>query len=287
MKKVRTIFLSDIHLGTRACQADRLLSFLREHDAEYVYLLGDIIDFWSLGRAIYWPPDHNTFIQKMLKRARHGARVVFVPGNHDEALREYAGTQFGDIEVVRDAVHTTADGRRLLLMHGDEFDQVTRHHRWVAVLGDMSYSLLLRLNALLSWIRRKLHRSGYWSLAGYAKRKVKGALDFIYGYEESVAHHVRQMGLDGVVCGHIHSAVIKDIGGVTYINCGDWVDSCTAIVEHGDGRLELVHWSSRDAESGVESDAEPSGAAAATLQPLSLVRGRDRELAPLLVEREG
>jgi UDP-2,3-diacylglucosamine pyrophosphatase LpxH len=270
MPVVRTIFLSDIHLGTRACQADQLLSFLREHEAEHVYLLGDIIDFWSLGRAIYWPPEHNTFIQKMLKRARHGTKVVFVPGNHDEALREYIGTHFGDIEVVRDVVHTTADGRRLFLMHGDEFDQVTRHHRWVAVLGDMAYSLLLRLNAVLSWIRRKMHRSGYWSLAGYAKRKVKGALDFIYGYEESVAHHVRQMGLDGVVCGHIHSAVIKDIDGVTYINCGDWVDSCTAIVEHVDGRLELVHWSEPqvDAAALAREQARAAGVEDAVVTPI-------------------
>jgi UDP-2,3-diacylglucosamine pyrophosphatase LpxH len=273
MKKVRTIFLSDIHLGTRACQAERLLSFLREHEADHVYLLGDIIDFWSLGRTIYWPPEHNTFIQKMLKRARHGTKVVFVPGNHDEALREYVGTHFGDIEVVRDAVHTTADGRRLLLMHGDEFDQVTRHHRWVAVLGDMSYSLLLRLNALLSWIRRKMHRAGYWSLAGYAKRKVKGALDFIYGYEESVAHHVRQMGLDGVVCGHIHSAVIKDIDGVTYINCGDWVDSCTAIVEHADGRLELVQWGEMQSQTdSVAEPASPQEALHDTVTPIRALR---------------
>ena len=242
MQRVRSIFLSDIHLGTRACQAERLLAFLRVYDAEYVYLLGDIIDFWSLGRGIYWPSLHNTFVQKMLKRARHEVKVVLVPGNHDEALREYVGSDFGDIRVVREAIHTAADGRRYFLMHGDEFDQITRYHRWVALLGDIAYGLLLRLNGLLSWVRRKLHLSGYWSLAGYAKRKVKGALDFVYGFEESVAHHVRQMGLDGVVCGHIHSAAIKNIGGITYINCGDWVDSCTAIVEHDDGRMELVHW---------------------------------------------
>jgi len=250
MRRVRSIFLSDIHLGTRACQAERLLDFLRLHDAEHVYLLGDIIDFWSLERGVYWPTLHNTFVQKMLKRARHEVKVVLVPGNHDEALREYVGTNFGDIKVVREAIHTAADGRRYFLMHGDEFDQITRYHRWVAQLGDIAYSVLLRLNGLLSWVRRKLHLSGYWSLAGYAKRKVKGALEFVYGFEESVAHHVRQMGLDGVVCGHIHSAAIKDIGGITYINCGDWVDSCTAIVEHDDGRMELVHW--RESEVPAE-----------------------------------
>ena len=242
MHRVRSIFLSDIHLGTRACQAERLLAFLRAYDAEYVYLLGDIIDFWSLERGIYWPALHNTFVQKMLKRARHEVKVVLVPGNHDEALREYVGSDFGDISVVRETIHTSADGRRYFLMHGDDFDQITRYHRWVALLGDIAYGLLLRLNGLLSWVRRKLHLTGYWSLAGYAKRKVKGALEFVYGFEESVVHHVRQMGLDGVVCGHIHSAAIKNIDGIAYINCGDWVDSCTAIVEHDDGRMELVHW---------------------------------------------
>ena len=262
MHRVRSIFLSDIHLGTRACQAERLLDFLRTYDAEYVYLLGDIVDFWSLRRGIYWPPLHNTFVQKMLKRARHEVKVVLVPGNHDEALREYAGSEFGDIRVLKEAVHAAADGRRYLLMHGDEFDQVTRYHRWVALSGDFAYGLLLRLNGLLSWIRRKLHLSGYWSLAGYAKRRLKGALEFIYGFEESVAHHVRQMGLDGVVCGHIHSAAIKSIGGITYINCGDWVDSCTAIVEHADGRMGLVHW--RESEAPEDEPLQESAAVEAS-----------------------
>ena len=242
MLRVRSIFLSDIHLGTRACQAERLLAFLRAYEAKHVYLLGDIIDFWSLRRGIYWPSLHNTFVQKMLKRARHQVKVVFVPGNHDEALREYAGSNFGDIRVVREAIHTAADGRRYLLMHGDEFDQITRYHRWVASLGDVAYALLVRLNVVPSWARRKLRLRGHWSLADYAKRKLKGALEFVYGFEESVAHHVRLRGFDGVVCGHIHSAAIKIIGGITYINCGDWVDSCTAIVEHHDGRMELVRW---------------------------------------------
>jgi UDP-2,3-diacylglucosamine pyrophosphatase LpxH len=253
MTRVRTIFLSDIHLGTRACQAGRLLEFLRSHEAEHIYLLGDIVDFWSLSREIHWPALHNTFVQKMLKRARHGVRVVFVPGNHDEALREYAGSAFGDIHVAREAVHVAADGRRYLLVHGDEFDQITRYHRWLAELGDLSYSLLVRINILLSWVRRKAGVPGYWSLAGYAKRKVKGALDFIYGFEESVARHARQRGMDGVVCGHIHSAAFKHIEGVRYINCGDWVDSCSAVLEHMDGRIELVHWE-QAISAGLQAD---------------------------------
>ncbi|NTV10061.1 MAG: UDP-2,3-diacylglucosamine diphosphatase [Zoogloea sp.] len=242
MPHVRSVFLSDIHLGTRACQAERLLDFLREYTADNVFLIGDIVDFWSMSRSIHWSPAQNTVVQKMLRRSRHGERVILIPGNHDEALREYAGTVFGDIEVAAEHVHQTADGRRFLLIHGDEFDQVTRHHRWVAVLGDVAYNTLVRLNAWLSWIRRRLGRPGYWSLAGYAKRKVKKALEFVFDFEDSVIHSVRNRGLDGVICGHIHSAALREVGGLTYVNCGDWVDSCTAIVEHPDGRLELIEW---------------------------------------------
>jgi len=240
--KVRSIFLSDIHLGTRGCQAERLLDFLREHESEHLFLVGDIIDFWAMSRSIQWASMHNTVVQKILRRARHGEKVVFIPGNHDEVLREYDGTTFGNILVSFEWMHVTADGKRLLLIHGDEFDQVTRHHRWVAILGDVAYDLLIRANAWLSWVRRTLHIGGYWSLAGYAKRKVKTAVSFIYDFEDSVIHAVRERGLDGVVCGHIHSATIKEVGGLLYINCGDWVDSCTAIVEHLDGRLELIEW---------------------------------------------
>ncbi len=240
--KLRSIFLSDIHLGTRGCQAERLLDFLREHESEKLFLVGDIIDFWAMNRTIHWSPLQNTLVQKVLRRARHGDQVVLIPGNHDEALREYVDTSFGDIQVVREVIHTAADGRRYLVLHGDEFDQVTRHHRWVAVLGDIAYNFLVRLNAWLSWLRRTLRIPGYWSLAGYAKRRIKSAVSFIYDFEDSVIHAVRERGLDGVICGHIHSAAIREVGGLTYINCGDWVDSCTAIVEHADGRMELIAW---------------------------------------------
>jgi len=239
---VRSIFLSDIHLGTRACQAERLLSFLQHYDSEHVFLIGDIIDLWTLSRAVYWPGAHNTVVQKVLKRARHRVKVIFIPGNHDEALREHVGSSFGEILVLREHVHTAADGLRYLLTHGDEFDQVTRHHRWVAMLGSLAYDFLVRLNACLSLMRRTLRVSGYWSLSGYAKRKVKTALNFIFNYEDSVVRHARNRGLQGVICGHIHCATVRDIGGVRYINCGDWVDSCTAVVEHFDGRMELIHW---------------------------------------------
>jgi len=243
--KVRSIFLSDIHLGTRGCQADSLLTFLREYEADHLFLLGDIIDFWSMNRSIHWTPAQNTVVQKVLRRARHGEKVVLVPGNHDEALREFVGTSFGDIEVVAEHIHETADGKRLLLIHGDEFDQVTRHHRWVAILGDIAYDALVRINAWISWVRRTLRISGYWSLAGFAKRKVKSAVSYIFDFEDAVIHTVRERGLDGIVCGHIHSATIRTVDGISYINCGDWVDSCTAIVEHPDGRLELIEWRSQ------------------------------------------
>ena len=247
--RVRAIFLSDIHLGTRACQAERLLDFLREHEAEYLFLVGDIIDFWAMSRGVHWSPQQNTVVQKILRRARHGERVYLIPGNHDEALREYCGTAFGDIQVVAEFVHTAADGKRYLVIHGDEFDQVTRYHRWVAVLGDMSYNILVRINSWLSWLRRHLRRPGYWSLSGFAKRKVKSAVSFIFDFEDSVTRAVQERGIDGVICGHIHSAVIRDIEGIRYINCGDWVDSCSAIVEHFDGRMELIEW------AGVETMA--------------------------------
>lgn len=257
--KVRTIFLSDIHLGTRGCQAEALLDFLRGHESENLFLVGDIIDFWAMNRSIQWSPLHNTVVQKILRRARHGERVIFIPGNHDEALREYAGTVFGDILLAPEWVHETAAGEKLLVIHGDEFDQVTRHHRWVALLGDVAYDWLVRLNAWLSWARRKLRIQGYWSLAGYAKRKVKSAVSFIYDFEDSVIHAVQERGLDGVVCGHIHSAAIKEKSGMLYINCGDWVDSCTAIVEHLDGRLELIEWRAAKIASPMPETAIPQG----------------------------
>ena len=263
MPRVRSIFISDVHLGTRACQAERLLSFLRHYDSEYLYLVGDIVDFWAMSRGIHWSQQQNTVVQKVLKRARQGTRVIFVPGNHDEALREYVGTSFGDIDLVQEHVHVAADGRRYAVLHGDEFDQVTRHHRWVAILGDVAYHLLVRLNVWLSLARRTLGISGYWSLSGYAKRKVKSAVSFIYDFEDSVMRAVRDRGMDGVICGHIHSAAIKDIEGMTYINCGDWVDSCTGIVEHHDGRMELVNWIAEPrqaADSHADLTLEPVNA---------------------------
>jgi UDP-2,3-diacylglucosamine pyrophosphatase LpxH len=240
-RRVRAIFISDVHLGTRACQADRLLELLRSYDSDYLFLVGDIVDFWAMKRrGVYWSAAQNTLVQKILKRARHHTHVVFIPGNHDEVARDHVGTSFGNIQVLREYLHTAADGRRYLLLHGDEFDGVTKYHRWLAVLGDHAYAVVVRLNVLLSWARRSLGIAGYWSLAGYAKSKVKKAVNFVFDFEEAVVRHARERGVDGVICGHIHAATIRDVDGLAYLNCGDWVDSCTAIVEHDDGRMELL-----------------------------------------------
>ncbi len=269
--RVRSVFISDVHLGTRACQAERLLSFLRAYPAQRLHLIGDIIDFWAMRREVRWSEAQNTVVQKILRRARHGEQVVFIPGNHDELLREHVGEVFGNIRIERDCVHVAADGKRYLLLHGDEFDQVTRHHRWLAVLGDVGYNLLVRLNLAISWTRRRLGIAGYWSLAGYAKRRIKAAVSFIGNFEQSVAHAVRERGLDGVICGHIHVAALRDLDGITYVNCGDWVDSCTAIVEHLDGRLELIEWShgGSAAEVDLELDLERVARTAMASHPAS------------------
>jgi len=250
-EQVRSIFISDVHLGTRACQADRLLAFLRRYDSEHLFLLGDIIDFWAMNRTIAWSPSQNTVVQKVLRRARHGEKVIFVPGNHDEALRDHVDTSFGGIEVVERYEHTAADGRRYLLIHGDEFDQVTRYHRWVAKMGDVAYETLVRLNSSLSTMRRAMHMQGYWSLAGFAKNKVKRALEFMFHFEQAVVRFAKQQGFDGVICGHVHCAAGKQIDDIFYLNCGDWVDSCTGIVEHLDGRMEVIHWHLEEANENV------------------------------------
>lgn len=277
MQAVRAIFISDVHLGTRACQAESLLAFLRAHESDYLYLLGDIIDFWAMNRSVQWAGAHNTVVQKVLRRARHGCKVFFIPGNHDEALREYAGVAFGDIRVESEWIHETLDGRRYWLVHGDEYDQVTRHHRWVAVLGDVGYNALVRINLVLSRVRRLLRRPGYWSLAGYAKNKVKKAVSFIFDFEDAVAHAAAQRGVDGVVCGHIHSAADRRIGNVRYLNCGDWVDTCSAIVEHFDGRIEVVHWGVH----GATASPAPLALPALPSRAVEAERPRRRERAEL------
>jgi len=238
---VRTAFISDVHLGTRACQAGPLLAFLRRFEFERLYLVGDIIDLWSLQKSFYWPAEHNTVVQKILRLARRGVGVTYVVGNHDEALREHLEMTFGDIRLEDRCVHRAADGREYLVVHGDRYDQVMRCPGWLSALGDLSYEGLIALNRVLSWGRRRLGIAGRWSLAGYAKRNLQSALEYVRDFEQAVAHDAARQGFRGVICGHIHTPVIRQVGDVTYVNCGDWVDSCSAIVEHADGRLELLH----------------------------------------------
>ncbi len=246
-RRYRSLFISDVHLGTKGCQAEMLLDFLKIHDADTVYLVGDIVDGWRLKQSWYWPQTHNDVVQKLLRKGRKGSRLIYVPGNHDEFLRSYYGAHFGGIEVVETIVHETADGRRFLVIHGDFFDLVVRNARWLAYLGDWAYETALVVNTYVAFVRRKLGL-GYWSLSAWAKLKVKNAVSFIGQYEETLAAEARKRKVDGVICGHIHHAAIGDFGGVAYVNCGDWVESCTAIVEHMDGRLELIRWTLNAAE---------------------------------------
>jgi UDP-2,3-diacylglucosamine pyrophosphatase LpxH len=241
IRRFRTIWISDIHLGTRGCQAEFLLDFLKCTESDTLYLVGDIVDGWRLKRSWYWPQAHNDVVQKILRKARKGTRVVFIPGNHDEFARDYAEHNFGDIAVARQAIHVTKDGRRLLILHGDAFDGVVKYAKWLARLGDRAYGLALFLNHWLNVVRRRLGLP-YWSLSAYLKHKVKNAVQFMDDYERAVADEARRHGVDGVVCGHIHHAEIRDSGGVLYANDGDWVESCTALVETMDGTLEILSW---------------------------------------------
>ncbi|MCP5269928.1 MAG: UDP-2,3-diacylglucosamine diphosphatase [Burkholderiaceae bacterium] len=259
--RVRTAWISDIHLGTPGCQAVPLLDFLRALECETLYLVGDIIDGWQLRRNWYWPQAHNDVVQKLLRKARKGTRVVFVPGNHDEFARKYVEHNFGGVDVVDEAIHTTADGRALWITHGDLFDGVIQYARWLAYLGDTSYEFLLKLNRHLNSLRARMGLP-YWSLSKYLKLKVKRAVSYIGDFEVAVAREARRRGLQGVVCGHIHHAEMRDIDGVLYANDGDWVESLTALVEHPNGRLEVVDWI---AWSGAQAEAEfPVGAGVLT-----------------------
>ena len=240
----RTIWISDTHLGTSGCKAELLLDFLKSTDCETLFLVGDIIDGWQLRKGWYWPPRHNDVVRCVLKKAKHGTRVVYVPGNHDEAFRDYVGLNFGGVELLPEAIHETADGRKLLILHGHEFDGVVLYARWLAFLGDYAYTLLLKLNGVFNGIRRRLGLP-YWSMSAEIKKRVKNAVQFISSFEQAVAHAAAELGADGVVCGHIHTAEIRTIGDVTYYNDGDWVESCTALVEHPDGRMEIVDWADR------------------------------------------
>ena len=250
--RVRSVWISDLHLGTPGCRAVDLLDFLRHYDSDHLFLVGDIIDGWQLRRSWYWPQAHNDVIQKLLRKARKGTRVVFIPGNHDQFARRYVEHHFGGIEVAEDWIHTTADGRRLWITHGDLFDGVIQRAAWLAHVGDSLYEFTLKLNRHFNNLRARLGLP-YWSLSRYLKLKVKRAVSYVGDFEGAVAREARRRGVDGVVCGHIHHAELRTIDGVLYCNDGDWVESLTALVEHRDGHLEIVDWSTRDLGSAPTS----------------------------------
>lgn len=262
VKRYRTLFISDIHLGAKASQAEFFLDFLKHSEAETYYLVGDVVDFWRVSRGAHWPQSHNDVIQKLLRKVRKGARIVYIPGNHDSGLRGYCGANFGGVELMRRAIHETADGRHFLVIHGDEFDVVVRYAKWLAFLGDSAYVLALGVNSHFNWIRRRLGLP-YWSLSAWLKYKVKRAVNYIGEFESALAQEARRNGAQGVVCGHIHHASIREIGDILYINTGDWVESCTAVGETRDGKFEIIRWAGLAAAGDVSHVSETEIGAAA------------------------
>jgi len=261
--KFRAVFISDLHLGTKRSRTDLVLHFFKHTECETLYLVGDVIDNWALKRKWFWQQSHNDVIQKILRKARKGTRVVYIPGNHDEAFRAFSAHSFGGVDVVRNSIHTTADGKRYMVLHGDEFDGVVLYARWLAYLGDRAYEFAVEANHWFNRVRRFL-RLPYWSLSAYLKRRVKRAVEFVGNFENAVVHRARTRNCDGVICGHIHTPEMRMIDGIHYCNDGDWVESCSALVEHEDGRLELLDW------TGFQTDA---------FQQASEDTDRDRRLA--------
>lgn len=241
VRTVRSIWLSDVHLGTRPCRADLLLDFLRRTECEQLYLVGDIVDVERLRRSFYWPASHTEVLKLVLEKARNGTRVVYVPGNHDDELRALAGTRLGPVEIEAQCVHTTADGRRLLILHGDEFDAVIRSSRLAATAGSLAYGALLGLNRFVHGCRSVLGKP-YWSLAQNVKMRLGRAVRYVENFQRACLDAAHENDVDGVVCGHIHKAALLERGGLVYCNDGDWVESCTALTEDDTGRLELVAW---------------------------------------------
>jgi UDP-2,3-diacylglucosamine pyrophosphatase LpxH len=240
-RRFRTIFISDLHLGSKAAKAEFLIDFLRHHDADNIYLVGDIVDGWRLRRSWHWPQAHNDVVQKILRKARKGASITYIAGNHDEFARQFQGVHFGGIVVADSVIHEAADGRRYLVIHGDQFDVVVMNAKWLAHVGDWAYNFALRVNIAINWVRRRLGLQ-YWSLSAWAKQKVKNAVSVIGRFEEALVHEAKESGVQGVICGHIHFADMHDRLGIHYINTGDWVESCTAVIENHDGNFELIKW---------------------------------------------
>jgi len=263
--RLRTVFISDVHLGFKGCRAEFLLDFLRRVECQQLYLAGDIIDVWSLTRSFYWPQAHNDVIRTILGKAKHGTRVVYVPGNHDRPFRDHDGLVLGNVEIVKEAVHATADGRRFLVLHGDEFDGIVRASPMLESLGNRAYAAALRLNRYVNALRQRLGYP-YWSVAAFLKHKVKNAVTYIASFERALAVEARRRGVDGVICGHIHRAGITEIDGIAFCNDGDWVESCTALVEDFQGRLSLLRWT-ETVEVLVGDQALPLMEGAVALEP--------------------
>ncbi len=251
----RALFISDVHLGTQWSQASRLLDFLAEARADTLYLVGDIVDFWRIRRGIVWSEQHGRVLAEILRLSKSGTRVVFIPGNHDSGLRAYCGTSFGQIEIRETDVHVTAAGKRYLVTHGDEYDIVVKNAEWLALIGDRSYAALLALNRPLNWCRRHLGMD-YWSISAYLKNRVKRCVSRAGDFEASLVGAAKAHRADGVICGHIHKAASREIGDVHYVNTGDWVESCTAVVETAAGELELIEWSLAPATATAPDDLD-------------------------------
>lgn len=253
--RYRTIFISDVHLGTKRSRTDLLLHFLKHTESEKLYLVGDIIDNWALKRRWFWDQSHNDVIQKLLRKGRKGTKIVYIPGNHDEAFRDFTAQRLGGVDIKRNDIHTTAEGKKYLILHGDEFDGVVLYHRWLALLGDRAYEFAVNANHYFNKIRR-FFRLPYWSLSAYLKRKVKRAVEFVGNFETAVVRKAKSKNVDGVVCGHIHTPEMRMIDGIHYCNDGDWVESCSALVEHRDGRLELLDWTRFQGDSIANQQLE-------------------------------
>jgi UDP-2,3-diacylglucosamine pyrophosphatase LpxH len=262
----RSVFISDVHLGTPDCQAEMLLDFLRHMSCDKLFLVGDIVDGWRLKSGLHWPQSHNDVVQKLLRFARKGTTVTYIPGNHDAWVRDFGGVHFGGVQVTLEAQHQTADGRRFLVIHGDRFDAVTRRPFLKSLLGEAAYKTLAASNTTLNWLRRRLG-FGYWSLSTYLKTAVGGARRFIAAFEEGLAGEARRRGFDGVICGHIHRAQMREINGVLYVNDGDWVESCTVLVEHASGDLEILDWAAQRPWSMVEEAKRRDQALPQSLEP--------------------
>ncbi|HUO97530.1 MAG TPA: UDP-2,3-diacylglucosamine diphosphatase [Rhizomicrobium sp.] len=256
-RRHRAIFISDVHLGTRGCKAELLCDFLASNDCETLYLVGDILDGWQLKRRWYWNAAQTRVVHEILRKADNGTRVIYIPGNHDEFLRRYSGREFAGIEIRTEAIHETADGKRLLVLHGDAFDSVVEYAKWLAHIGDRAYGLVLAISDRLHALRVRLGLP-YWSLSAYLKRTVKNAVEYVSRFEEVVGRAALPRHVDGVLCGHIHHAEIRKIGPILYLNDGDWVESCTAVVEDARGHLEILRW----AHSDLAGDAAPAAAGA-------------------------